>query len=184
MNTEYFDDFEQKLTTELLRRCSSLALLDGKLLETDDISERWKELAPEYIADAVTQIRDYPTVSVAWAAYLGMAVAHHWDTDWEANAHSPYPSYYGKQGFDDMDEHIVHHLLCIPQGSPEADKLEAAIRLCGETAVAFIRHEQIAPQTPEAFHIFARACKAMFRLGAALELKRLGYNFQKIDLPD
>ncbi len=184
MNTKYFDDFEQKLTTELLRRCSSLGLLDGKLLETDDINGRWKELAPEYIADAVTQIRDYPTVSVAWAAYLGMAVANHWDADWETHAHSPYQSYYGAQGFDDMDEHIVYDLLGITQESPEADKLESAIRLCGETAVSMIRHEQIAPQSPEAFHIFARACKAMFRIGAALELRRLGYKFEKVNLSD
>ncbi len=184
MNTEYIDDFEQKLTTELLRRCSSLGFLDGKLLESDDINDRWQELAPEYIADAVTQIRDYPTVSVAWAAYLGMAVAHHWDADWEVHSLSPYSSYYGEQGFDDMDEHIVYGILGIPQESPEADKLEAAIRICGETAVAFIRHEQIAPQTPEAFHIFARACKAMFRIGTAIELKRLGYKFEKVDLSD
>ncbi len=182
MNTEYFDDFEQKLTMELLRKCSSSRFLDGKLLEAEDINDRWEELAPEYIADAVTQIRDYPTVSVAWAAYLGIAVANHWDADWEAHAHSPYQSYYGAQGFDDMDEHIVYNILGITQGSPEADKLESAIRLCGETAVSIIRHEQIAPQTPEAFHIFARACKAMFRLGVAIELKRLGYKFEKIDL--
>ncbi len=184
MSTKYFDDFEQKLTMELLRRCTSLGLLDGKLLETDDINGRWEELVAEYIADAVTQIRDYPTVSVAWAAYLGMAVANHWDADWETHVHAPYQSYYGAQGFDDMDEHIMYDILGIPQESPEAGKLESGIRLCGETTVAMIRHEQIEPQSPEAFHIFARACRAMFRIGAALELRRLGYKFEKVDLPD
>ncbi len=181
-NIEYFDDFEQKLQQELLKICTTQGLLDGGLLATDDINERWKELSPEYVADAVTQIRDYPTVSVAWAAYLGMAVANGWDADWELHVHTSYQSYYGPQGFDDMDDHIVSDVLGIALGTPEADKLESVIRQCGETAVSFIRHEQIDPQTPTAFHIFARACKAMFRTGAAIELKRLGYKFEKIFL--
>ena len=49
-------------------------------------------------------------------------------------------------------------------------------------AVAQIRHEQIEPQSQMAFHIFARACRAMFRIGAAIELKRLGYKFEKVNL--
>ncbi len=182
MDTKYFDEFEQKLELELLKICSSLGLLGDMLLESDDINERWRELAPEYVADAVPQIRDYPTVSVAWAAYLGMAVANEWDSDWELQAHAPYQSYYGPQGFDDMDDHIVNDVLGIAPGCQESNKLESAIRLCGETAVASIRHEQIDPQTPEAFHVFARACKAMFRIGAAIELKRLGYIFEKFGL--
>ncbi len=182
MNTEYFDDFEQKLSIELLKISTSLGLLDGKLLETDDINDRWKELAPEYIADAVTQIKDYPTVSVAWASYLGMAVANGWDIDWEYYSQQPYKSYYGSDGFDNMDDHIVCDILGIDLESKDAKKLQSAIRLRGETAVAFIRHEQIDPQTPEAFHLFARACKTMFRIGAAIELKRLGYKLEKVYL--
>ncbi len=182
MNTEYFDAFEQKLLLELLKISTSFGLLDGKLLESDDINDRWKELAPEYIADAVPQIRDYPTVSVAWASYLGLAIAHDWDANWEHAAHQPYQSYYGSDGFDNMDDHIVDDILGITLESVEAQKLQSAIRLCGETTVAFIRHEQIDPQTTEAFYIFARACRTMFRIGAAIELKRLGYKFERLDL--
>ncbi len=182
METGYFDDFEQKLEQELLKLCTNQGMLDGGLLATDDINDRWRELAPEYMADAVPQIRDYPTVSVAWAAYLGMAVANGWDADWELHSRMTYKSYYGLQGFDDMDDHIVNDVLGIALNSDEASKLESVVRLCGETAVSFIRHEQIDPQTPTAFHIFARACKVMFRIGAALELKRLGYKFEKVYL--
>ncbi len=182
MNTEYFNAFEQKLLLELLKICTTLGLLDGKLLESDDINDRWKELAPEYIADAVPQIRDYPTVSVAWASYLGMAIANGWDSDWEQTARQPYPSYYGSDGFDNMDDHIVCNILGLALDSSEAQKLQSANRLCGEAAVAFIRHEQIDPQTTEAFHIFARTCRTMFRIGASIELKRLGYKFERVDL--
>lgn len=180
MDTEYLTRFETSLQDELLRLCTSSQMLAGRLLASDDIDNRWRELAPEYMADAVPQIRDYPTVSVAWAAYLGLAVAHQWDTDWEKDANAAYQSYYGGQGFDDMDEHIVRDLLGLLLDGYEARAIENAIRQCGEAAVSRIRHEHIEPQSPMAFHVFARACKVMFRIGAAIELKRLGYKFEKL----
>ena len=52
-----------------------------------------------------------------------------------------------------------------------------------QAAVTLIRREQIEPQSPMAFHVFARAVKVMYRIGAALELKRLGYKFEEVALP-
>ncbi len=181
-DTIYLDEFEAKLTDELLRLCSQYKMLEGVLLATDDIDEYWQRIAPEYMADAVPQIADYPTVSVAWAAYLGLGVAFGWDVDWATFSAVAYQFYYGEQGFDDMDEHIVRDLLCLSLDSTEARQLEEMIRRCGEAAVARIRHEQIEPQSLLAFHIFARACRVMFRIGAALELKRLGYRFEAVNL--
>lgn len=75
MDTEYLNRFEERLQQELLRLCTDYHVLDGTLLATEDLDNRWHDLAPEYVADAVEQIRDYPVVSVAWAAYLGLGVA-------------------------------------------------------------------------------------------------------------
>ena len=77
----YLDRFENKLQEDLLRLCTSYRMLDGVLLSSEDIDMHWNKLAPEYMADAVPQIADYPTVSVAWAAYLGLAIAYGWDKD-------------------------------------------------------------------------------------------------------
>lgn len=178
----YLDRFEKKLQEDLLRLCTSYRMLDGTLLATDDIDGQWNALAPEYMADAVPQIADYPTVSVAWAAYLGLGVAHGWDSDWKICQETPYKSYYGAQGFDDMDEHIVYEMLGLVHDGYESKQFEQVIRHCAEAAVSAIRHEHVEPQSPMAFHVFARTCKVMFRLGAAMELKRLGYKFEK--LPD
>ena len=180
---DYLENFEHRVENELLRVCTSEGMLNGTLLSSEDIDEHWNKLAPEYMADAVPQVKDYPTVSVAWAAYLGMAIACGWDTDWELCKQDPYQSYYGKQGFDDMDEHIVYDMLGLLENGYEARSIENIIRRCGETAVSLIRHEQIEPQSTMAFHVFARACRVMFRIGAAIELKRLGYKFEKMDLP-
>ena len=175
--------FENKLQGELIKLCTSYGMLEGTLLSTDDINELWhSNLAPEYVADAVTQIHDYPTVSVAWTAYLGMAVAYGWDKNWEKCKTAEYKSYYGNDGFDDMDEHIIRDIIGLPLESDEAKNIEMMIRRMAQTTVNLIRHEQIEPQSPMAFHVFARAVKVMFRMGAALQLKRLGYKFEKMSL--
>ena len=182
MDIQYLIRFEEKMQDDLLRLATTRGMLKGVLLATEDIDEQWKILAPEYMGDAVPQIAHYPTVSVAWAAYLGMAVAYGWDADWKTFLKMPYQSYYGEQGFDDMDEHIVRDLLRIPLDSRTAKELEETIRQCGEKAVDLIRYEQIPPQSEMAFHVFARACKAMYKIGAAIQLKRMGYNFEKVNL--
>ena len=183
MDLGFLNRFEEKIQNELLRICTSRGMLGGTLLETDDVTGHWDVLAPEYVADAVTQIADYPTVSVAWAGYLGLAVAHGWDKNWQECLKTPYKAYYGEQGFDDMDEHIVQHVLGLSLDSKQAQDLETIIRACAQTAVTLIRREQIEPQSAMAFHVFARAIKVMYRIGAALELKRLGYKFEEMQLP-
>jgi hypothetical protein len=179
----FLNRFEEKIQNELLRICTSRGMLGGTLLETDDVTGHWDVLAPEYVADAVTQIADYPTVSVAWAGYLGLAVAHGWDKNWQECLKTPYKAYYGEQGFDDMDEHIVQHVLGLSLDSKQARDLETIIRACAQMAVTLIRREQIEPQSAMAFHVFARAIKVMYRIGAALELKSLGYKFEEMQLP-
>ena len=159
-------------------------MLEGVMLETEDINEHWKVLSPEYVADAVREVVNYPVVSMAWAGYLGIAVAHGWDTRWNIYQNKAYREYYGAAGFDDMDEHIIRDMIGLPLDSQEAHQIEEMLRRCGETAITLIRHENIEPQSPMAFHVFARAVKTMFRIGAALQLKRLGYKFQRVDMPE
>ena len=181
MEKEYYDRFEIKLQDDLLRLCTSYQQLDGVLIASEDIDGHWNVLGPQYLADAVEQVRDYPIVSVAWAAYLGTGVAWGWDADWAAVSKAPYQLFYGEQGFDDMDEHIVRDLLGLRLESNEAQNLENMLRRCAQTTVSLIRREQIEPQSETAFYVFAKACKVMFRIGAAIELKRLGYKFEKMN---
>ena len=58
MNKVYLDNFETMLQHELLRLCTSYNMLEGVLLSSDDIDEMWHKLAPEYMVDAVPQIKD------------------------------------------------------------------------------------------------------------------------------
>ena len=120
-NTYDIETYIDKLEGELVRICRECGFpvtsapkeeaasqtAPSMLLSSPDIDGHWQKLGGDYIADAMPQIADYPTVAVAWAAYLGMAVACGWDSDWAMCANMPYSVYYGHQGVDDMDDHII-----------------------------------------------------------------------------
>lgn len=178
----YLETYENNLLQEMLRVCTSLGMLDGELLNSEDIDQKWKEWAPEYIAEALPEVNAYPEFAIACAGYAGMAVAKWWDEDWGRHHGTSYESLHGPRGFDDMDEYIVQNILGYSLDSSEAKQIVNILLCCAQKAVDFIRHEQIESQTVMAFHIFARSVKVMFRIGAALELKRLGYKFHKVDL--
>ncbi|MBE6233562.1 MAG: hypothetical protein E7118_03705 [Bacteroidales bacterium] len=181
-NTKYYDAYEENLQREILKMCTSLGMLDGELLSSEDIDHKWKEWAPEYIAEALPEVNSYPEFAIACAGYAGMAVAQLWDTDWGRNHNTAYVTLHGPRGFDDMDEHIVQKILGLTLDSADAKQIMNILLCCAQKAVDFIRHEQIEHQTVKAFHIFARTVKVMYRTGAALQLKRLGYKFHKVDL--
>jgi hypothetical protein len=181
-NLEYFDTFENNLLQEMMKLCGSHKMLEGTLLASEDIDERWKEYAPEYMADAVPQVNSFPAAAIAWAGYVGMAVAHRWDENWVEYATEPYEKLHGAEGFDDMDEHIVQNILGLSLEDEEAKKIEEMMRRCANTAITFIRREDTEAQSTKAFYIFARTTRVLFRIGAAMELYRLGYKFEKVNL--
>ena len=181
-NAKYFETYEENLLREMLRMCTSLGMLDGTLLNSEDIDQKWKEWAPDYIAEALPEVNSYPEFAIACAGYAGMAVAKWWDEDWGRHHSAKYESLHGPRGFDDMDEYIVQNVLGLSLDSSDAKQIMNILLCCAQKASTFIQHEQIEHQTVKAFHIFARTVKVMFRTGASLQLKRMGYKFQKVDL--
>ena len=180
--TQYYQAYEEKLQQEILKMCKSLGMLDNELLSSEDIDQKWKEWAPEYIAEALPEVNSYPEFAIACAGYAGMAVAQWWDEDWGRHHGAAYQTLHGPRGFDDMDEYIVQNILKLQLDSPEAKQLVNILLCCAQKAVTFIRHEQIEAQTVKAFHIFARTVKVLFRTGAAIQLRRLGYKLHKYDI--
>jgi hypothetical protein len=181
-NTQYFDTYEANLMQEMLRMCASLGMLDKELLASEDIDQKWKEWAPEYIAEALPEVNSYPEFAIACAGYIGMAAAKWWDEDWGRHHSEAYSNLHGPRGFDDMDEYIVQNILGLTLDSVEAKQIMNIMLCCAQKAVNFIRHEQIEHQTTKAFHIFARTVRVMYKIGAAIQLKRLGYKFHKVAL--
>lgn len=182
MDHEFLNNFEDTLQQNLLKICTNNGMLSGVLLESADIEQRWQDLAPEYMVDAVKEIAQYPTVALVWAAHLGMAIANGWHTDWEKCCKMTYSEFYGSRGFDDMDDHIIFDILGLSQESDETKRIKDTMRIVAEHTLSQIHHSGIEPQSIMAFHTFARACKVLFRIGAAIELNRLGYEYKRVTL--
>ena len=83
---------------------------------------------------------------------------------------------------EDSYEHIL--VKAADKISAYAKCIEEMMRRLGEAALTLIRRENIEPQSPMAFHVYARVVKVMYRIGAAIELKRLGYKFEQVNLPN
>ena len=175
----YYKLFEDRVTQELLRLCTAAKVLDGQLLASDDTDAKWKEMAPDYMADSVGEIAQYPEAAVAWAGYVGLAVARRWHDDWARYQSYPYASLHGSRGFDDMDEHIVRDILGHRLDSPEARQIESVMGTCSRAVINLIRHENIEPASKRAFLVYARAERAMFRIGVSMELYALGYHWEQ-----
>ncbi|MBQ5784572.1 MAG: hypothetical protein IIW11_06305 [Bacteroidales bacterium] len=177
---EYYNKFEDSLQLELLKLCNSIGMLDQTLAESDDITEKWNDYATPYMSDAIGEINDYPEVTIAWPAYMGMAVAWWWDKDWLANMDQPYTAFYGKEGYDDMDDHIMANILGYEFNGEIDKKFRSTLFSCAEKTISIIMKEDVEPGSEKAFYILARAMKVMYKIGAALQLKHMGYKYTKM----
>lgn len=181
MDTTALDNFEQVLEDGLVKICNSFGLLDDHVLRSPDIEEVWNDVyLKDYVGDAVSNYNQFPDAAIAWAAFLGMGVAYNWDKSWSLHKDDPYQSYYGPNGFDDMDEHILRDILGIKLYSDRAKQISQAFSACAAATQSLIRHEGIEAQTSEGFYILVRAYSVLFRIGASIELKKLGYKRQLI----
>lgn len=171
------DFFEKTLQEGLLKLCVGEGLMTD-LLESPDLEEKWNEYVKDYVSDAVVNFNDYPEAAIGFAGFLGMAVAHCWDENWDIYRLVPYRSYYGSRGFDDMDDHIVNDILKLdPQ---TAEKTVRTLKNCTFAAEGLIRHECIEPQTAEGFYVLVRCYTVLFRIGCSIELSRLGYTKKRV----
>ena len=73
-----------------------------------------------------------------------------------------------------MDDHITGNIL------RESDKSVAAVESCSAAAAHFLYKSGAEPGTAEAYKRFLKTMEVMYRIGAAIELNRLGYKFEKI----
>ncbi|MBO7198919.1 MAG: hypothetical protein J6V26_02670 [Alistipes sp.] len=180
---ELLSRYEESLRKNLTEYLTKEGMMDGRILEVEELNEKWKSSAPSYMADAVPEIAKYPLVAIAWAMYEGMGLAVLWDKEW--NRYEDKEDFHTMltepRGFDCMDEYITEILLCHPLGSAEAEKIENLIRSTAERALSLIRKEQVEAQSVMAFHVFARTTKVMFELGVSVQLKRMGYNYVKVN---
>jgi hypothetical protein len=121
---ELLNRYEESLRQALVKHLTEKGLLEGQLLEVEELNQKWHDAAPSYMADAVPEIAKYPLVAIAWAMYEGMGIAVLWDKEWNRyeGVEDIHTMLTEPRGFDCMDEYITEILIGIPLESEEATK--------------------------------------------------------------
>ena len=76
-------NFEAIFKEDLYQYLLGIDKVDAHLPEAPDLEELWQKVGESYLPDAIREFAKYPTVSLGWIMYVGMALAKYWDEDWE-----------------------------------------------------------------------------------------------------
>ncbi len=173
-------DFEKIFQKDLKLYLRSLDLVDEHLPEAPDIEGLWSKIGESYLPDAMREFAKYPTVSLGWIMFVGMAIAKYWDSDWElySKLEDPYKHLRDCQDFDHMDDYICEKVLLLDKEAHK--KLSHVVAECASRTYSLLIHQGIEPGTETAFRGFIAALHQMYLMGMAIELKTLGYHMTKI----
>ena len=172
---------EEMVREDLQRYLLSVNEVDERLPECPDVEDKWEEIAQAYLPDGIREFQGYPTVSLGWMMYIGMAVAKMWDTEWEvySKVEDLYAYMRDKRGYDNMDEYIRQDVLLL-----EGDDYTALEKLTGECASrvhASLMRQNIEPGTKDAFYAYVSCLHQLYLFGIAVQLKRMGYHMTKMN---
>lgn len=176
---EQKNDFEVRIRENLRRYLLEQGLIDERMPECPDVEDKWREVGEAYLPDGVREYGAWPTVSLGWMMFVGMALARLWDTDWEncGSRTDLYALLRDARGYDSMDDHIMEDVLALDEDSRK--KTSALVAECAGRTDSMLRHENIEPGTPEAFRVYVACLHQLYLMGMAVELKALGYRMTK-----
>ena len=109
------EQFENQLHNDLHQFLVGMKEVDERLPQCPDVEEKWEEIAKAYIPDGIREFNDFPSASLGWMMYIGMAVAKFWDTEWEiySKTENLYAFMRDRRGYDSMDEYIREEVLLL-----------------------------------------------------------------------
>ena len=154
--------------------------VDEHLPDAPDIEGKWYDIANAYMPDAVREFNQYPTVVFGWMMYVGMAVAKYWDEDWELynKVENLYTYLRDRIDFDHMDDYIREKVLLL---NPEqAQQLQDTVGECAARTNNLLHHLSITPGSEDAYRAVIAALHQLYLMGAAMQLKSMGYHMTKI----
>jgi len=175
------ESFEERLRQDLVCYLVSVGRADAHLPECPDIEEKWGPIAQAYLPDGIREFAAYPNASLGWMMYMGIAVAKYWDEDWAVYGNLPnlYTYIRDKRGYDNLDEYVRDEALSLKE--EESDNLEKLIGECASRTNNFLRRQPIEPGTKEAFDAYVSCLHQLYLMGAAVQLKHMGYHMTKIN---
>ena len=175
------EQFEEKLHEDLHQFLLSMKEVDERLPECPDVEGKWEEIAKAYLPDGIREFQEYPSASLGWMMYVGMAVARYWDSEWEIYSKLPdlYAYIRDKRGYDSMDEYIREEVLLLSGADYTA--IEKTVGECASRVYNALMRQRLEPGTKEAFNGYVACLHQLYLMGAAIQLKRMGYHMTKIN---
>ena len=170
------NNFEMSVREDLYNYLLSVNEVDERLPEAVDIEAKYRSVAESYLADGVREFANYPTVSLGWMMYIGMAVARFWDDDWVIYDHLDdlYLYMRDKSGYDLLDEYIRGVVLGLKQ--PDFDTTEQLVQECAEHTYAMLMRQRLEPGTEAAFRGYVACIHQLYLMGAYVQLHSMGYH--------
>jgi hypothetical protein len=170
------EQFEEKLRQDLHQFLLSVNEVDERLPECPDVEDKWEAIARAYLPDGIREFQDFPSASLGWMMYIGMALAKMWDTEWEiySKIDDVYAYMRGKRGYDGLDEYIREEVLLL--AGADYVGLEKLVGECASRVYNALRRQNIEPGTREAFNAYVACLHQLYLMGIAVQLKRMGYH--------
>lgn len=172
---------EKTIQNDLYNYLRSKELIDEQLPECADLEQLWATIGEAYLPDGIREFSAYPTVSLGWMMFIGMAVAKYWDTDWNkySTLSNLYENIRNKRGYDCMDEYILEEVL--EMTGEELTKLNNIVVECASRTYNKLFHANIEAGTAEAFKAYVSCLHQLYLMGIAVQLKRMGYHMTLLE---
>ena len=176
------EQFEEQLHQDLHQFLQSMNEVDARLPECPDVEEKWEQIAKAYIPDGIREFNDFPSASLGWMMYIGMAVAKFWDAEWEiySKIEDLYAYMRDKRGYDAMDEYMREDVLLLKGG--DYTVLEKLVGECASRVYNTLRHQNIEPGTKEAFNAYVSCLHQLIVEALLVHRKRLHLQQKKFQI--
>lgn len=172
---------EELFRQDLHKYLMSVGMVDERLPEAPDIEELWQKVGESYLPDGMREFAEYPTVSLGWMMFVGMAITKYWDADWElySKVDDIYKYLRDQRDFDHLDDYVCESVLLLSE--EEHEKMAKVVGECASRTYSMLYHQHLEPGTPEAFQAYVSALHQMYLMGMAMELRRLGYHMTALN---
>lgn len=178
MNT--IEQFEVALHGDLKQYLLTQGEVDKHMPECPDVEERWQTIGEAYLPDGIREFQHYPTASLGWMMYIGMAIARFWDEEWSLYSHiaNLYALLRDKRGYDQLDEYVREDVLLLR--GDDYDRTEALVSECASRTHAQLMRQGFEPGTTDAMRGYVACLRQLYLMGMSVELHRLGYHMEKL----
>ncbi len=171
--------FQERIHQDLYEYLRMEQIVDAMLPTCPDVEEKWTEICEEYLPDGVREFTNYPTASLGWMMYIGMAVAKFWDENWTDynDIDNLYESIRNERGYDHLDEYVLEEVLSLEK--EDLKKTENIVGECAARTLSNLQREKIQSGTPEAFNAYIECLHELYLMGCYIQLNAMGYHLVK-----